>query len=103
MIYASGVSLSAALNDQERADGWLYPDINRIREVSVVVTRYVIRAAQQNGVDRELSLRALSDAELDEYVERRMYDPFKERDSYLDEIAHMVGQHGGLKAGASHL
>jgi malate dehydrogenase (oxaloacetate-decarboxylating)(NADP+) len=102
MIYASGVSLSAALNEQEKADGWLYPDIRRIREVSVVVTRYVIRAAQKNGVDRELSLRALSDADLDEYIKQRMYDPFKERDAYLEEISHLVNSHSH-KSSASHL
>ncbi|KIW05625.1 uncharacterized protein PV09_03496 [Verruconis gallopava] len=104
MIYASGVSLSEALTEQERADGWLYPDIRRIREVSVVVTRFVIRAAQKNGVDRELSLRGLSDAELDEYIKQRMYDPFKERDSYLEEISHLVGSRGANPGVAtSHL
>jgi malate dehydrogenase (oxaloacetate-decarboxylating)(NADP+) len=105
MIYASGISLSAALNEQEKADGWLYPDIRRIREVSVVVTRYVIRTAQKNGVDRELGLRNLSDADLDEYIKQRMYDPFKERESFLEEIAHLVQQHASdAKAGAaSHL
>ncbi|KAK5015033.1 hypothetical protein LTR39_002830 [Cryomyces antarcticus] len=45
MIYASAEALSTALNEQEVAAGWLYPDIRRIREVSVVVTRGVIRAA----------------------------------------------------------
>jgi malate dehydrogenase (oxaloacetate-decarboxylating)(NADP+) len=57
MIYASAESLSTSLNKQEVADGWLYPDIRRIREVSVVVTRGVIRAAQKNGVDRATDLR----------------------------------------------
>jgi len=108
MIYASGVSLTAALNEQEKADGWLYPEIGRIREVSVVVTRYVIRAAQKSGVDRELTLRNLSDADLDDYIKQRMYDPFKERDSYLDEISHMLGQHPGTNgstktAASAHL
>ena len=53
MIYASGEGLSESLNEQEKADDWLYPDIRRIREVSVVVTRAVIRAAQKNGVTME--------------------------------------------------
>jgi len=96
MIYASGVSLFASLNDEERAAGWLYPEIGRIREVSVVVTRYVIRAAQKNQVDRELSLRNLSDADLDKYIEQRMYDPFKERDSYLEEISQIIQHTTGL-------
>ncbi|KAK5264247.1 hypothetical protein LTR16_012839, partial [Cryomyces antarcticus] len=65
MIYASAEALSTALNEQEVAAGWLYPDIRRIREVSVVVTRGVIRAAQLNEVDRELALRHMGDEELD--------------------------------------
>jgi malate dehydrogenase (oxaloacetate-decarboxylating)(NADP+) len=103
MIYASGVSLSSALTEQEKADGWLYPDIRRIREVSVVVTRYVIRAAQEGKVDRELSLRNLSDADLDEYIKARMYDPFKEREAYLDEISHLVHGHHRQSSAAAHL
>lgn len=103
MIYASGVSLSSALTEQEKADGWLYPDIRRIREVSVVVTRYVIRAAQENNVDREIALRNMPDHELDDYIRHRMYDPFKERESYLDEISHLVNGHARKVSGAAHL
>jgi len=90
MIYASGEGLSQSLNKQEEADGWLYPDICRIREVSVVVTRAVIRAAQKNGVDRELNLRSLTDAQLDDYIKDRMYDPFQEKSKLLDEIEQLT-------------
>lgn len=76
MIYASATSLSDSMNEEEIAQDLLYPDISRIREVSVTVTVGVIRAAQEAGVDRELSLRALSDEELSAYVKSRMYDPF---------------------------
>jgi malate dehydrogenase (oxaloacetate-decarboxylating)(NADP+) len=91
MIYASGVSLSESLTPAEMAEGWLYPDIRRIREVSVVVTRGVIRTAQKDGVDRELNLRNLTDAQLDDYIRDRMYDPTKETSAYLDEIAQISG------------
>ncbi|KAF1816300.1 hypothetical protein P152DRAFT_428263 [Eremomyces bilateralis CBS 781.70] len=91
MIYASAESLSISLNAQERADGWLYPDIRRIREVSVEVAIGVIRAAQKNSVDRELNLRNLSDAELREYVQQRMYDPFDEGKKILHELNEIVG------------
>ena len=57
MIYASGAALPNALLESEIADNWLYPNISRIREVSVAVTREVIRTAQKDKVDRELSLR----------------------------------------------
>ena len=103
MIYASGEGLSESLNEQEKADDWLYPDIRRIREVSVVVTRAVIRAAQKNGVDRELNLRTCSDADLDEYIKDRMYDPFHEKSKLLDEFdqltQHAHGINGSVVAG----
>ncbi|KAF2102216.1 hypothetical protein NA57DRAFT_73648 [Rhizodiscina lignyota] len=94
MIYSSGIALEASLNKQERAEGWIYPDIRRIREVSVTVTRYVIRSAQKAGVDRELNLRNLSDEELDEYIKERMYDPFKERDMLVNEVKSLVAGNG---------
>ena len=53
----------------------LYPEITRIREVSVVVAREVIRQAQRERLDHETSIRNLSDAELDSWIGRRMYDP----------------------------
>lgn len=91
MIYASGVALEASLNKQERADLWIYPDIRRIREVSVTVTRYVIRAAQADGVDRELNLRHLKDEELDEYIKERMYDPFTAKEHLVHELHSLTG------------
>lgn len=89
MIYASAEALSTSLTPSERNDNWLYPDIGRIREVSVIVTCGVIRAAQEAGVDRELSLRGLGDKELQEYVRSRMYDPFTEGDRIEEEIKQL--------------
>lgn len=115
MIYASAESLSTSLNTDEVAAGWLYPDIRRIREVSVIVTRGVIRAAQKNGVDRELSLRNLTDEQLDLYIKDRMYDPHRERKHVEDEVAQLVatasssahattnGHANGLAMRGSHL
>ncbi|KAF2115573.1 NADP-dependent malic enzyme [Lophiotrema nucula] len=96
MIYASAESLSTSLNKNEVADGWLYPDIRRIREVSVIVTRGVIRAAQQNGVDRVPELRTLSDAQLDAYIKEHMYDPFNERENVGDEVAQLLATASGI-------
>lgn len=95
MIYASAESLSTSLNKQEQADGWLYPDIRRIREVSVVVTRGVIRAAQKNDVDRNPELRKLSDEQLDAYIRDRMYDPFDEAAHIGSEISQMLATAAG--------
>lgn len=90
MIYASAEYLAASLTPEERKNDWLYPDITRIREVSVTVTRGVIRAAQEAGVDRELPLRNLSDAELDEYIRQRMYDPSREVTAMEQHVKEMT-------------
>lgn len=90
MIYASGEAISNALLESEIAENWLYPDISRIRDVSVIVTRKVIRAAQQDKMDRELALRNISDEELDEYIRARMYDPFREHEKVQHEIADLT-------------
>lgn len=104
MIYASAESLSTSLNKQEVADGWLYPDIRRIREVSVVVTRGVIRAAQKNGVDRATELRNFNDAQLDDFIVEHMYDPFNERDGAGAEVKKAInGLANGHSNGVSHI
>ena len=91
MIYASAEALSISLNAEEKKDEWLYPNISRIREVSVKVTCGVIRAAQKEGVDRELALRAMSEEDLEEYVKTRMYDPFKEGERLENDIREVTG------------
>jgi malate dehydrogenase (oxaloacetate-decarboxylating)(NADP+) len=107
MIYASAESLSTSLTKQERADGWLYPDIRRIREVSVVVTRGVIRAAQKNGVDRATNLRQMEDAQLDSYIKENMYNPFNETENAQQLVASGANGHANgvseISNGVSHL
>ncbi|KAE8383336.1 hypothetical protein BDV26DRAFT_251530 [Aspergillus bertholletiae] len=78
MIYASGEALSQALTAEEIDHGLLYPDLTRIRQVSVVVTRKVMRAAQEDKVDRETALRSMSDDALDTWIKARMYDAHSE-------------------------
>jgi malate dehydrogenase (oxaloacetate-decarboxylating)(NADP+) len=103
MIYASGSYLSEALNKEEKADNYLYPDVSRIREVSVVVTRGVIRAAQKNGVDRELALRHLSDEQLDDYIRHRMYDPFHEGELLKGEVKDLSKRSNGVSDAAQEV
>lgn len=104
MVYASGEALSVALNKEETADGAIYPKVERIRDVSVAVTRQVMRAAQKDKVDRELALRNLSDEQLDDYIRERMYDPSREKELVEGELKHLVKsmQHQ-LTNGDSHL
>ena len=92
MIYASASALSTALLPAERDQGWLYPSISRIRDVSVIVARGVIRAAQEAGVDREVRLRDMRDEDVDTWVKERMYDPHLETRVLEREVEGLVGE-----------
>ncbi|KAI9841560.1 MAG: hypothetical protein M1837_000606 [Sclerophora amabilis] len=91
MIYASAVALSTSLSPNEVKEGCLYPEVPRIRDVSVIVARGVIRAAQKQGVDRELSIRDLPDSELDDYIRDRMYDPRLQKQLHEQELQSFLG------------
>ena len=90
MIYASGEALASSLTPDETAQNWMYPAVERIRDVSVVVTRGIIRQAQRDGVDRELALRNIDDEQLDDYIRSRMYDPFTEYEKVQEEIQEIA-------------
>lgn len=94
MIYASGEALSKALTAEELERGLLYPDVTRIRQVSMVVTREVMRAAQNDGVDRETALRNMNDTELDAWIKARMYDPHTEVRALEREVGHLLSSLG---------
>ena len=90
MIYASATSLANALTFSEEDDGWLYPAVERIRDVSVYVTMGVIRAAQEARVDREVRIRDMDEDELESWVRAKMYDPHKETRNVEREIKGLV-------------
>ncbi|KAL5003433.1 hypothetical protein BDV10DRAFT_154997 [Aspergillus recurvatus] len=94
MIYASGEALSKALTAEEIERGLLYPDLTRIRKVSVVVARNVIRAAQEAKVDREATLRTMDDEALDAWIKARMYDPHSEVQSLEREVGSILSTLG---------
>jgi malate dehydrogenase (oxaloacetate-decarboxylating)(NADP+) len=77
-IYTSAVALSSTLTNPEFESGMLYPDLTRIRSVSVVVAREVIREAQRQNLDSVPELRNMSDEDLDVWIAGRMYDPRKD-------------------------
>ena len=77
MIYASGAALPDMLLREEIEEGELYPNLERIREVTRHVVLKVIRAAQEDEVDRNTELRKMKDDELDQWIAGKMYDPFK--------------------------
>lgn len=80
MIYNSGAALPEKLLPEEIEEGELYPSLERIREVSRHVVLRVIRAAQEDKVDRNTELRDMSDEQLDKWILEKMYDPFKVED-----------------------
>lgn len=86
MIYASATSLSTSLTPAERSQGWLYPEIARIRDVSVVVAMGVIRAAQEAGVARENHIKGMGVAELEKWVRGKMYEPLAETRRVEEEV-----------------
>ncbi|KAI9812563.1 MAG: hypothetical protein M1827_004552 [Pycnora praestabilis] len=107
MIYASASALSTSLSPSEIESEWLYPEVGRIRDVSVIVARGVIRTAQREGLDRELSIRHLSDEDLDLWIRERMYDPRMETKRAEMELESLFADSnaGGGKQGRveSHL
>ena len=90
MIYASGEALPTTITEEEKQMALLYPQITRIREVSVRVARYVIRAAQKDNVDRLHHLRDIDDEELDLWIKERMYDPHAETGILVGEVKNLV-------------
>ena len=94
MIYASANALSTSLDPSEISQGWLYPDIGRIRDVSVIVAMGVIRAAQEASVDREVHVRDMRDEELKQWIRSKMYDPHVETQRIDDEVQSMISTNG---------
>ncbi|KAK2750741.1 hypothetical protein FQN57_002814 [Myotisia sp. PD_48] len=102
MIYAAADSLSKAINAEEVERGLLYPEITRIREVSVVVARGVIRAAQEAKVDRETAIRTFSDADLDAWIKSKMYSPHSEVSSLEREVGILLSSIGRIHSPSSN-
>ena len=103
MIYASATSLSNSLNPSEVSQGWLYPEIGRIRDVSVVVAMGVIRAAQDAGVDREQSIKGMDDEVLEKWIRSKMYDPLNETSRVENEVQELVDPSSKSGTRASYL
>ena len=90
MIYASAVALSQSLLPQEVKQGWIYPEIDRIRDVSVRVAMGVIQAAEKAGVARETHIKSLNEESLEAWVRTKMYEPHSETKRVEEEIRSMV-------------
>jgi malic enzyme len=78
MIYEASKALADSLTPEELSQGWLYPSLVRIREVSVIVAAAVIEQALKEGASQQEELKQLSYQELLEYVSSNMWSPTQE-------------------------
>lgn len=89
MIYASGISLSNALTPEEINRGLLYPDLARIRDVSVQVASGVIQAALEiPRLVRNERFNLTVPDELESAIRQRMYDPHTEGKRVEPDFRH---------------
>ncbi len=104
MIYASAVALSQSLLPDEISQRWLYPEIGRIRDVSVTVAMGVIQAAEKAGVARETHIQSLSEKDLEQWVRSKMYEPHTETTRFEQEVRAIMGDSPKARErGAAHL
>ncbi|POY76220.1 putative Malate dehydrogenase (oxaloacetate-decarboxylating) (NADP(+)) [Rhodotorula taiwanensis] len=75
LIHAAAQGLADSLTPDENARNLLYPDIERIREVSMALAVAVVLKAQELGVARNEELKGASRSEIEHWVQRRMYHP----------------------------
>ncbi|KAL7411050.1 hypothetical protein BDY24DRAFT_397543 [Mrakia frigida] len=81
MIEETSLALSQSLTADETAASLIYPRIERIMSISAEIAVKVIRAAQFENLDTNKKLRALSDAELLEFVRSKQYCPSYSEDT----------------------
>ncbi|KAI5865459.1 hypothetical protein GGS23DRAFT_559303 [Durotheca rogersii] len=82
MVYISAASLAESLNSEEIHKGLIYPDIDRVRDASVVVAREVMKAARREGVsalpeEQWIEWEEWGDVALTKFIKDRIYDPLK--------------------------
>ncbi|KAH8925503.1 malate dehydrogenase [Atractiella rhizophila] len=75
LIQIAAMALAASLTPEEKSKGLIYPELERIRDISAEIAREVIRGAQDEEVDRNSKLRDMEDPELNEYIRAKMYHP----------------------------
>ncbi|KAF5369455.1 hypothetical protein D9758_002564 [Tetrapyrgos nigripes] len=86
MIEKAAVALAMSLNDEEKANEFVYPRLSRIRDISALVALAVMREAQAEGVDQNVLYRSLSDANLLEHIRSKMWEP---SDNILDHNSRL--------------
>lgn len=75
MIYSASKALADSLTEEELGQGWLYPSLVRIRQVSAIVATAVIEQSFKEGLSDHKELQSKSHEELIKYVESNMWTP----------------------------
>ncbi|KAI7899967.1 uncharacterized protein BX663DRAFT_519153 [Cokeromyces recurvatus] len=80
MIYEASKALANSLTEEESANGWIYPSLKRIREVSSLIAAAVCKEAiHENLATSEAVIHGCkSDQDLIDYVISHMWSPTKE-------------------------
>ena len=83
MVYTSAAALAGSLNAEELHKGLIYPNIERVRDASLIVAREVMKAARREGVSalsdaQWIQWEEWGDVDLTKYIKDRVYDPLKE-------------------------
>ncbi|KAL2887825.1 malic enzyme [Ceratocystis lukuohia] len=88
MIYTAAAALSESLNADEIHKGLIYPEIERVRDASIVVAREVMKAARRDGVSelpeaQWAEFEEWGDVSLTAYIESKIYNPTSFGESHL--------------------
>lgn len=86
MIYIASKALADSLTEEEIGQGWLYPSLERIREVSAIVAASVIVQSNKEGLTSNKEVGDLSYEDLIEYVSHHMWSPTREQYGTLSRI-----------------
>lgn len=73
IILRAAMALADSLTEQERANGWLYPELSRIRDVSATVASAVVDQAVRDKISTVEELKSIKPSEYQNYVKDRMW------------------------------
>jgi malic enzyme len=75
IILRASMALADSLTEQERSNGWLYPELNRIRDVSATVAAAVVDQAVKDNIATADSVKSINPNEYQAFVRDRMWTP----------------------------
>jgi malate dehydrogenase (oxaloacetate-decarboxylating)(NADP+) len=88
MIYATSRALADSLTEEEISNGWLYPSLKRIREVSATVATAVCQEALREKVATSIDIKSFESKpkqDIIEYVTKHMWSPTMESYGVLEK------------------